>query len=247
MSYEYLNRAPLGIPTWAPPMMGFGQDQASEGAEPALAIEPTPKQPTVPVETVLLPTVEDPLAVISKKQIVQMSDAELTDRLNKEIIEGWRLKSCDGVYCEVQAERSYMLRSALLADYRRRQMEREMPPIKEPIHTLAYGRYKLSKAVISWSNSTLTARMLWPVRVYLKAGATALEDAVASKYLTVFIISSPVIGYYTMKRLGFTGWTALLLGGYLGMTAGALLPMTLFGLAQALGAAEEKDFLWAVS
>jgi hypothetical protein len=126
-------------------------------------------------------------------------------------------------------------------------MEREMPPIKEPIHTLAYGRYKLSKAVINWSNSTLTARMLWPVRVYLKAGATALEDAVASKYLTVFIISSPVVGYYTMKRLGFTGWTALLLGGYLGMTAGALLPMTLFGLAQALGAAEEKDFLWAVS
>jgi len=93
----------------------------------------------------------------------------------------------------------------------------------------------------------MTARMLWPVRVYLKAGATALEDAVASKYLTVFIMSSPIIGYYTMKRLGFTGWTAILLGGYLGMTAGALLPMTLFGLAQALGAAEEKDFLWAVS
>jgi hypothetical protein len=246
MSYEYINRAPIGIPTWAPAMLGFGEDLSENGVAPTLETEPAPKQLTASSETVIFPTFEDPTGIVDQEAIAKMSDEELTDRLNAEIVEGWRLRTCHGVYCEVQTQRSYTLRSALLAEYRRRQTEREMPPIKEPIHALAYGRYKLAKAVINWSNNILTARMLWPVRVYMKAGATVLEDEVASKYLTVFIISSPVFGYYAMKKLGISGWKALLVGGYLGMTAGALVPMTLYGLAQALGAAKEKDFLWAV-
>jgi len=246
MSYEYINRAPIGIPTWAPAMLGFGEDLSENGVAPTLATESAPRQLAASSETFVFPTSEDLTGIVDKKAIAKMSDDELTDRLNAEIAEGWRLRACRGVYCEVQTQRSNTLRRALLAEYRLRQIEREMPPIKEPIHALSYGRYKLAKAVINWSNNILTARMLWPVRVYMKAGATVLEDEVASKYLTVFIVSSPVLGYYAMKKLGFSGWKALLVGGYLGMTAGALIPTTLFGLAQALGAAKEEDFLWAV-
>ena len=189
----------------------------------------------------------DPV-IDSRQQIISAySDQELTEVLNAAIAEGWRIKGCTGPYCMVQAERNRMLRLMLLSEYRRRQTERQMPPLVEPQHTLAYSRYKLSKTVLSWADTTLTSRLLWPIKIYMKAGATALEDIVGSQYLTVFIMTSPLVGIYALRRFGYTGMWSVLLGGYLGMTMGAMLPMTLFGLSQALGAAEEKDFLWAVS
>jgi len=135
----------------------------------------------------------------------------------------------------------------MLAEYRRRQMARSMPPLEEPIHTLAYGRYKLSKTVLDWAETTFTGRLLWPVKIYTKASATALEDIVGSRYLSAFIVSSPLVGIYALRLFGYSGWGWAVLGGYLGMTVGALLPLGLFTLSRLLGAAEEKDFLWAVS
>ncbi len=234
MSYQYLQ----GISSGFAGMGTLGQNA------PAVPVEKTPTLPEIPVE---IPVVRDPAAVLSKKEVVQLSDSELTDKLNDAISEGWRLKGCDGAYCAVRAVRNRQLRVALLADYRRRQMEREMPPIEEPIHTLAYGRYKLSKTVLNWADQTLTGRMLWPVKVYTKAGATALEDIVGSKYLTAFIVSSPIFGVWMLRHAGFTGLGWTLAGGYLGMTVGALLPIGLFALSQMLGAGKEEDFIWAVS
>lgn len=234
----------MGIPTWAPAMMGFGQSEPTQNIEPASPID---KVPTVLDEPVVVPTIDDPWNIMSKKEMALLQDRQLTDNLNESIAESWRIKGCSGPYCLVQAQRNQVIQTALLAEYRRRQMERQMPPIEEPVHTLAYGRYKLSKAIIGWANRSMTARLLWPVRVYLKTGATAIEDAIASKYLTVFIISSPIVGVWALKKLGYTGLGSMLVGGYLGMVAGAVLPMALYSFSQALGAAEEKDFLWAVS
>jgi len=245
MSYQYFNRASsLGIPTWAPAMMGLGQDEPTQAIEPA---PPIVEKPVIPEEPVVIPTINDPWAVMSKKEMALLSDQKLTDDLNEAIEESWRIRGCEGPYCLVQAGRNQTLRTALLAEYRRRQMAQEMPALQEPIHALAYGRYKLSKAIIGWANRSLTARVLWPVRVYMKASATALEDVIASKYLKMFIIASPVFGIWALRKMGYTGLGSVVLGGYLGMFAGAVLPIGLFSFAKALNPAEEKDFLWAVS
>lgn len=209
-------------------------DEEIEEQTPALP----PAAPSIP---------EDPRFAPPQETVSGYSDEELTQILNAAIAEGWRIKGCTGPYCMVQANRNHEIRLTLLNEYRRRQIERTMPPLVEPQHTLAYSRYKLSKTVLNWADSTLTGRLLWPVKIYMKAGATALEDIVGSQYLNIFIITSPLVGIYGVRRLGYSGLGAILFGGYLGMAMGAMLPMALFGLAQALGAAEEKDFLWAVS
>ena len=235
MSYQYINRAPLNIMTWAPPMgRALGSDEL---------VAPTEKVASMPTDELTI--VDDPMSIISKKDAALMSDDDLTNTLNEAIAEGWRIKGCNGPYCIVQADKNAAVRLVLLAEYRRRQMSRQMPDLKEPIHTLAYGRYKLSKNVISWANHSLTGRVLWPVRVYTKASATALEDIIGSEYLTAFIVSSPIVGVWFLRKLGYSGIGALVVGGYLGMLAGALLPFGLFSLSNALGAAEEKDYLWA--
>ena len=222
---------------------GLGAD--AEEAEGGLESATTQKTQTL-VDTPV-PSVSPPDEILSKKELALLSDEELTADLNAAIAEGWRIKTCDGPYCSVRAARNRARRVALLAEYRRRQMARSMPPLEEPIHTLAYGRYKLSKTVLDWAESTLTGRLLWPVKIYTKAGATALEDIVGSRYLSAFIVSSPLVGIYALRRLGFCSWGWTLFGGYLGMTVGALLPMGLFALSRLLGAAKEEDFLWAVS
>lgn len=222
--------------------LGAIDDMAEEF--PAPATEPVVEEPAVPPTPI---SFMDPGVVPRQEIIAGYSDQELTNILNESIAEGWRIKGCKGPYCMVQANRNREIRLALLTEYRSRQAQRAMPPLVEPQHTLAYSRYKLSKTVLSWADQTLTARLLWPVKVYMKAGATALEDIVGSEYLTIFIMTSPLVGIYALRQLGYTGLWSLLIGGYLGMTLGAMLPMTLFGLSQALGAAEEKDFLWAIS
>lgn len=215
-------------------------------AEELPVTEPTDVPPVQPASEEPV-SVKDPFGFPLIRIVSSYGDQELTNILNDAIAEGWRIKGCTGPYCMVQAERNREIRLVLLNEYRRRQAERTMPPLVEPKHTLAYSRYKLSKTVLTWADQTLTGRLLWPVKVYMKAGATALEDIVASEYLTIFIITSPLVGIYALRRLGYTGLGAILIGGYLGMTMGAMLPMTLFSLSQALGAAKEKDFLWAVS
>jgi len=210
--------------------------------------EQTPALPSVePTLPVVQPDLEYPRFAPSQEAISEYSDQELMGLLNAAIAEGWRIKGCHGPYCMVQANRNQEIRLALLNEYRKRQMVRTMPPLVEPQHTMAYSRYKLSKTVLTWADRSLTGRLLWPAKIYLKAGATALEDIVDSQYLNILIITSPLAGIYALRSLGYTSLGSVLVGGYLGMTMGALLPMALFGLAQALGAAEEKDFLWAIS
>jgi hypothetical protein len=117
-----------------------------------------------------------------------------------------------------------------------------MPPIEEPVHVLTYGRYKLAKAMITWSQNRLTGRALWPLRVYVKAAAFAMEAAFGGKYLTMFIVSSPVLGFWAGQKIGGSlPWG--LVGAYAAMTVAALTPLGLYSLAQLLGAKEEKDFV----
>lgn len=172
-----------------------------------------------------------------------LSDEELVKTLNHLVAEGWRLKSCSGPYCMVQAKRNYDQRRALIEEYRERQQLREMPPLKEPVHTLSYGRYKLAKAIVSWSDKNFQSKLLWPVKVYVKAGAYAMEDIFGGKYLTMLILSSPVLGFWLARKFGKSVFLDIF-GGYAGMAVGAILPLALFSAAQFLGERKEKDFLW---
>ena len=207
------------VPSWA---LGLTDALTHDDNEPVI------DEPDTPPDTILAHS---------------LSDEELVETLNHLIAEGWRLKSCSGPYCMVQATRNTDQRRALVAEYRERQQSREMPPLKEPIHTLSYGRYKLAKAIVAWTDKNLQSKFFWPLRVYVKAGAYAMEDIFGGKYLTMLILSSPLLGFWVARKFGKN--IALdALGGYAGMAMGALLPLALFSAAQFLGAKKEKDFLW---
>jgi hypothetical protein len=118
-----------------------------------------------------------------------------------------------------------------------------MPSLKEPIHTLSYGRYKLAKAIVGWTDKNLQSKPLWPVKVYIKAGAYAMEDILGGQYLTMIILSSPFIGLWLVRKFG-KNMALDVLGGYAGMALGALLPLLLFSASRLIGEKKEKDFLW---
>jgi len=189
------------------------------------------------------PVIDEPEETPNVALAKNMSDEDLVDTLNKLIAEGWRLKSCSGPYCMVQARRNYDQRKALIEEYRERQQLREMPALKEPIHTLSYGRYKLAKSIINWTDNNLQSDFLWPLRVYIKSGAYAIEDIFGGKYLTIIILSSPFIGFWLARKFGKNVFLDIF-GGYAGMAMGALLPLLLFSAARFIGEKEEKDFLW---
>lgn len=189
------------------------------------------------------PVIDEPEERPNTNLAHSMSDEDLVDTLNYLIAEGWRLKSCSGPYCMVQANRNHGQRKALVEEYRERQQQRDMPALKEPIHTLSYGRYKLAKSIINWSEKSLQSRIMWPVKVYVKAGAYAMEDIFGGRYLTMLILSSPLLGFWLARRFGKSIFLDVL-GGYTGMAIGALLPLALFSAAQLLGEKKEKDFLW---
>jgi len=193
------------------------------------------------------PIIDEPEGNVNVEIARGMDDQALTNALNESIAEGWRLKGCSGPYCMVQATRNFQRRSALAFEYRSRQADREMPPLQEPVHTLAYGRYKLAKAVVSWADKHMHGKVLWPMRVYVKAAAYAMEDFFGGRYLTMLILSSPLLGAWLARKVVGKGLSWEIFGGYAGMAMGALLPVALFSLAQFLGERKEKDFLWIVT
>jgi hypothetical protein len=190
-----------------------------------------------------VPVIDEPEEPPNVNMAHSMSDEELVDTLNKLIAEGWRLKSCSGPYCMVQSRRNYDQRKTLVEEYRERQQQREMPALEEPIHTLSYGRYKLAKSIINWSDKNLQSSILWPVKIYVKAGAYAMEDILGGKYLTMLILASPLLGIWFVRKYG-KNLPLDVFGGYTGMALGALLPLALYSAAKFIGEKEEKDFLW---
>jgi len=255
-NYSY----PIGGGRMAPTCRTWGQNIGPEGASHSLhCLGATPSEQNKSAfgaladmereSAALAPESTSPVTDAPSAGVIStLTDAELVEKLNNSIAEGWRLKGCNGPYCVVQATRNYEARSALYEEYQLRRTERDMPPLREPVHTLSYGRYKLARSVVNWADRAFAGKAFWPARIYVKSAAYAMEDVVGSQYLTMFIVTSPLLGIWLTRKIWGGGPWTVVVGAYLGMLAGALLPLGLYRVGRFIENREEgADQTWAVS